>query len=134
MRIIMLLAVVALAACDKGDAKAAPDRTEAAGAPAVLAEWREAGLEVGEFATTDGEKYGGGSCQAGQVNGVDAVLCTYASAEAATAAQPAGLETIGAATGSALVTGSLMLVVVDRRTADPEGKAINQATKIFRGR
>ena len=133
---IFILAILLLAACDKGDgtASAASDKATPAGAAGVIAKWREAGLEVTAFDPADGEKYGGGECKAGQVNGVDAVLCLYASPEAAEQAQPAGLQVVGLATGASLVAGKQLLVITDRRKVDPEGRTINQATRIFRGR
>lgn len=133
MRAILLCALLAAAGCEKENAaKAAP--TPLTSEEAVFAKWRDASLQLTTFDVADGEKYGGGACKAGQVNGVDAVICTYDTPEAAEAARPKALEVIGAATGAALAAGSLLLVVVDRRKADPEGRTINQATKIFLGR
>ncbi len=130
---IALIALLLCVGCEKeNSAKAAPKPLSSE--DALFTKWREAGLEVSTFDVADGAKYGGGDCKAGQVNGVDAVVCTFETPEAATAAHAKGLEAVGLATGSALVAGSLMLVVVDRRKADPEGRTINQATKIFRGR
>lgn len=129
----MLIPFLLLAACDKGDGKAnaSPPPT---GASAVVAKWRDAGLQVTALDPADGDQYGGGSCQSGQVNNVDIVLCTYASDEAASAAESVGLASVGLATGAALVSGKLMLVIADRRKSDPEGRTINQATRLFRGR
>jgi hypothetical protein len=137
MRIIFtIIPILLLAACDKADgtAAAAPAKGTPANAAGLLDRWREAGLEVTAFDPADGERYGGGECKAGQVNGVDAVICLYASPEAAAEAQAAGLAAVGAATGASLVVGKQLLVVTDRRAVDPEGRTINQATRIFRGR
>jgi len=130
---LLIAAALAAAACDDGDGKgAAPSTT--GGVDGVIDAWKKAGLTVGKFDAADGAKYGGGECKAGLVNSIEAVLCTYASPELAKAAEPKGLATIGEATGSSLAEGRVLLVVVDRRKADPEGRTINQATKIFRGR
>jgi hypothetical protein len=124
---LVLVLVVAAAACSDEGASAA------GGADRVIAAWKKAGLTPTAFDAADGARYGGGTCRAGQVNGVDVVLCAYPSAEEASAAAAAGLETIGETTGSAISQGSMLLVVADRRKADPEGRTINQLTKIFRG-
>lgn len=131
--ILVLAAALAAAGCDEGDGKGAPPAT-VGGIDAVLDGWKKAGLTVSAFDAADGAKYGGGDCRAGQVNGIDAVLCTYASPELAKAAEAKGLEVVGEATGSAIAEGRTLLVVADRRKVDPEGRTINSATKVFRGR
>jgi hypothetical protein len=129
-----LLVLLALAACEeeKKDGAGAPAKSDAAGV--VVDAWKEGGLTVTAFTAADGEAYGGGDCRAGQVNGVDAVLCLYATEELARGAEPKGLEQVGAATGTALTKGEVLLVMVDRKKADPEGRTINTATKIFIGK
>ena|SRR5688572_12613409 len=131
--ILMFAAALAAAGCEENDGKGPPPST-LGGVDGVLDAWKKAGLTVSAFENTDGAKYGGGDCRAGQINGIDAVLCLYASPELATAAQPKGLDAVGDATGSAIAEGKVLLVVVDRRKVDPEGRTINQATKAFRGR
>jgi hypothetical protein len=130
-RTLVVAALLLLAACSKEE-KQSP--AASGGAPAVVDAWKKAGLTVGTMDTVDGAKYGGGECKAGQVSGVDTVLCTYPTAEAAKTAEAAGLEAVGEATGSAIAQGKVLLVVADRRKADPEGRTINQMTKLFRGK
>lgn len=134
--VIMMVAAAALmaavAGCDKGDGAgkgAAPS-----GVDGVLEAWKKAGLTVSAFDAADGAKYGGGECKSGTVSGVDAVLCVFATPDLAKAAEAKGLAAVGDTTGSSLAEGKLLLVVADRRKADPQGKTINQATKLFRGR
>lgn len=130
MRAALAIALALVAgACEEGKTPAA-----AKGVDGVVAAWRSAGMTVTAFSPADGARYGKGECKAGQVNGVDAVLCSYKSPEEAKAAQPAALATVGETTGAALAEGSVLMVVADRRKADPEGRTINQATKVFRGR
>jgi len=74
----------------------------------------------------------GNACNAGTVNGVDVVLCQFADAKAATAAESAALTWIDQATGAALANGEWQLVVVDRNNADPSGRTINAVAKAFR--
>jgi hypothetical protein len=131
--ILVLAAALAAAGCEKSDGKGAPPATMG-GVDAVLDAWKQAGLTVGVFDPADGAKYGGGECRAGQVNGIDAVLCHYASPELAKAAEAKGLEAVGEATGSSIAEGRVLLLVADRRKVDPEGRTINQTTKVFRGR
>jgi hypothetical protein len=130
-RMMVVAALLSLAACSKEE-KQSP--AASGGAPAVVDAWKKAGLTVGAMDAVDGAKYGGGECKAGQVSGVDAVLCTYPTAEAAKTAEAKGLEAVGEATGSAIAQGKVLLVVADRRKADPEGRTINQMTKLFRGK
>jgi len=124
-RLLAIAAVAAaLTACDK--APAAPD--------AVLDGWKKAGLQVSAFTAAQGAGLGGGTCQSGTVNVVDVTLCHYADEKAAKAAEEAGLATVGDATGVSIAQGKMLLVVADRRKADPSGKTIDQVTKVFRGR
>lgn len=97
----------------------------------VLAKWTQAGLTVSAFAPDVSGKLGK-DCNAGTVNGVDVVLCKFADAKAATAAEPAALTWIDQATGAALANGEWQLVVVDRNNADPSGRTINAVAKAFR--
>ena len=130
-KLIKLLAAAALAVAVSGcsDDKAAPDT-----AGEVAAAWRAAGLEVSAFRQMDGSDFGGGECARGDVNGVEVTLCRYQTEEAATAAHPAGLKAVGAATGSSVPSGNFLLVVAERNKADPEGKSINQIIQTYRGR
>jgi hypothetical protein len=98
--------------------------------PAVAA-WTSAGLTVSALTADQSGKIGK-DCESGTVSGVDVVLCRFASAAEATAAEPAGLAWVGEATGAALASGTWHLAVVDRRGADPSGRTINQITKLFR--
>ena len=125
---IAALAALALAAC--GNDRPSPP----AGRDGVLAAWKQAGLTVSAMSEADGKALGGGDCRAGTVSGLDVTLCSYGSDKAASAAQDAGLTSVGSATGASLAQGSMLLVVADRRNADPSGRTIDQITKAFRGR
>jgi len=70
----------------------------------------------------------------GTVSGIDVVLCGYADAKAAQAAEAAGVAAVGETTGTSLSRDTLLLVVADRRKADPAGRTINQITKTFLGK
>ncbi|MBP6633889.1 MAG: hypothetical protein KA297_31005 [Kofleriaceae bacterium] len=117
-------------AAAKAGAAAVVAAAGAAPHPAVAA-WKEAGLTVSAL-TADQSGAIGKDCQSGTVSGVDVVVCRYASAAEASAAEPAALAWVGEATGAALASGTWQLAVVDRRGADPSGRTINQITKIFR--
>ena len=118
--------VVALAACGGGGAK--PPSSD----DALIATWRSAKLEVSALTAIDGKPYAAKDCRGGTVSGVDVVVCSYGSGEDAQAAQELGLATIGDATGAALAEGARLLVVVDRRKADPTGRTIDAITAAFR--
>jgi hypothetical protein len=128
MRKLILVAML-LAACDHADSKSGADRPD----PVVEA-WKKAGLTVTALTSADGTAYGSKECKAGQVNGVDVVLCSYADATAAKGAEAKGFEQVGENTGTALSHDGRMLVIADRRKADPEGRTIDQATKLFIGK
>jgi hypothetical protein len=131
-----LLVVILLASRGCGDDKKEKKGPgEAANTVADLEEgWKNAGLSPGGFAPIDGQSLGNGQCSAGAVNGLDVTVCGYASPELATASRGAGLAQVGSATGAAVVAGQRMLVVADRKKADPSGRSIDKLIKVFQGK
>jgi hypothetical protein len=127
-RAALLLLALALAACSK-DAKSNPGTGKAE--DAMVAAWKKAGLDVSAFTDVDGKKYAAQACRGGTVGGVDVVLCSYDTGEDAKAAEDPGLAGVGDATGAALAHGSRLLVVADRRKADPTGRSIDAITRAF---
>ncbi len=128
-----LLVVVLLASRGCGD-----DKDKGGATPASFGDledgWKAAGLSPGGFAPIDGQALGNGQCKAGAVNGLDVTVCEYAGPELAQVAKPSGLAVIGAATGAAIVSGKRMLVVADRKKADPSGRSIDKIIKVFSGK
>jgi hypothetical protein len=131
-----LLVVVLLASRGCGD-----DDKEKKGpgeAPDTVADlesgWKAAGLSPGGFAPVDGQALGNGQCQSGAVNGLDVTVCGYPTPDLATAARASGLAAVGSATGAAVVEGSRMLVVADRKKADASGRSIDKLIKVFQGK
>ncbi len=118
--------LVALAACGGSAAKPAGSDD------GMVAAWKAAKLDVSALTTIDAKPYGATACRGGTVSGVDVVLCSYGSGEDAQAAQDLGLAAVGDATGAALARGARLLVVVDRRKADPTGRTIDAITAAFR--
>ncbi|MBK7072903.1 MAG: hypothetical protein IPH44_11420 [Myxococcales bacterium] len=118
--------LVALAACGGSEAKPAGSDD------GMVAAWKAAKLDVSALTTVDAKPYGATACRGGTVSGVDVVLCSYGSGEDAQAAQDLGLAAVGDATGAALARGARLLVVVDRRKADPTGRTIDAITAAFR--
>ena len=129
-RALASLLLVAALGCDQDSGKtaAAPRSDEA-----VIGAWKKGGLEVSAMTTIDASPYSAVSCRGGTVSGVDVVLCTYDSGEDATAAEDLGLATIGGATGASIAHGPRLLVVADRRKADPSGRTIDALIKAFKG-
>jgi hypothetical protein len=124
----LLGALGSLGGCDSAK------QTGAAGArtdDAMVAGWRKAGLDVGKLVTTDAAPFQANACSGGVVGGIDVVLCSYGTAEDAKAAEDLGLATIGAATGASRAHGTRLLVVADRRKADPSGRTIETIMKTF---
>lgn len=133
---VALAALAALAlACGDEQAQAGPGQGPAPDDDALFGAWKQAGLEVSAFTDADPARHQAASCRAGTVGGVEVVVCSYASAEAAAAAQEpalARLEQGGTTTASALARGSRLLVVDDKRKADPSGRTIHAITAAFR--
>jgi hypothetical protein len=113
----LLLITVALVACGKG--KQGPSSRDG-----VIDAWKKGGLEPSAFtaAKTDVGK----DCASGTVSKLDVLVCTFASDKDAAAAQDAAYKWIGDTTGVAKPLGEMLVVVADRKKADPQGKVINQ--------
>lgn len=129
VRSLVVFVLLVAAAC--GEDKAGGG---GGGMSAVLAAWKAEGLDPSGFEEIAGEelKLAGGKCRAGALDGVDTTLCEFADPDAAQKAQPGGLALVGAATGTSLPRGRLLLVLIDRKNADPNGKRINKIAQAYR--
>lgn len=128
MRTIFALALVAgLVACSKdgGGGSSARD--------AVVSAWKKDGLTPSAM-TADKSGAIGDDCVTGTVSGVDVALCTFKKADDAKAAVAKGYTWVGGVTGTSLAKGTMLLVVADRRTADPTGRTMNSIAKSFTGK
>lgn len=120
---LLLAALLGLAACEEASSGATDGIVEG---------WRKAGLTPTAFAKLEDEGLKPGKCQQGKVDGVAVVLCEYADAAAAHAAQNTGLSHVGEATGLALAADKLLLIVSDPDKGDPAGEKINKIAAAFR--
>lgn len=118
MRALAFLVLVA--ACDKGPTDAR--------APIIDA-WKTGGLAPSALEVTKSDV--GTDCKAGVLNAVELMLCVYPTTDEAKAAHEKGLAWVGDATGAAKVSGTVLVVVADRRKVDPSGKTINQLLKLL---
>ncbi|HVK77397.1 MAG TPA: hypothetical protein VM734_29020 [Kofleriaceae bacterium] len=125
----IVIAAALAAACSKDGGAAAGGGT---GDDAVVAAWKKAGLEVSALTDADAKAYSAEGCRSGTVSGVDVVLCKYDTGEDAKAAEDPALTSLGGVTGAAIAKGARLLVVADRRKADPTGRTIDAITKAFR--
>jgi len=141
---LVMISVVLLAACSKDDTSSAAGEpagssaaTTATGAAApaaanprdaVIAAWKQGGLAPSAFTAASSSV--GSDCQTGKVSKIDVLVCSYASPEAAKAAQPAAYTWIGDTTGTAQVRGQVVIAIADRVKGDPHGKTINQLMKL----
>jgi hypothetical protein len=127
MRLIAAAFVLAaIAACGKGDG------TGGAGGGArdsLLAAWKSGGLAPSPFSAVKDSPVGK-DCQSGTVNSVDVLVCSYATADEAKAAQDAGLQWVGDTTGVAQAKGTLLIAAADRKKSDPTGTTINKLIKL----
>jgi hypothetical protein len=115
-----LVCLLALAACDKAPVDAREE---------ILEAWRTGKLAPSALEVTQAPDVGA-DCKASTVNAVELLLCAYPSAADANAAEERGLAWVGDATGAAKVSGTVLVVVADRRKTDPTGKTINQLLKL----
>jgi hypothetical protein len=118
----LLAAALALAACDKGGDKPTGPRD------AVIAAWKADKLTPS--AMTPAKVAFGADCQSGAVENIDALVCSFASPAEAKAAEEPGLSWIGSVTGASQAHGSALIVLADRKKADPNGRMINRLMKL----
>ena len=123
-----LLLMVALASCSKDDGTGRGAASGELSRDRVVEAWKKAGLTPSPL--TAATVAVGKDCQSGTVNGVDVLVCNYANADEAKAAEPKGLEWVGDATGMAQASGKVLVAASDRRKADPSGRTINQLMKL----
>jgi len=134
MRTILLLALglslgVALGACSKaGDGDKPGAGTAASPRDAVIDAWKAA--KLGPSAMAPASVAFGKDCQAGTVGTIEVLLCSFASPAEAKAAEDPGLTWVGAATGASRAHGPVLVVLADRKKADPSGRTINQLMKL----
>lgn len=120
-KLALLAAALALAACGKGDKPAGPR-------DAVIAAWKADKLIPS--AMTPAKVAFGADCQSGAVENIDALVCSFASPAEAKAAEEPGLSWIGSVTGASQAHGSALIVLADRKKADPNGRMINRLMKL----
>ena len=121
-RLAVLVAALAAAACGKGSDKPAGPRD------AVIAAWKADKLTPS--AMTPVKVAFGVDCQSGTVESLDALVCSFGSPAEAKAAEDQGLSWIGSVTGASQAHGSALIVLADRKKADPNGRMINRLMKL----
>jgi hypothetical protein len=125
----LLFALAVAPGCGGGKKGAAP----AGSAEGLMTRLTAAGLAPGKLAPIELPALVGGKCQRGDVSGVEMTVCDYPDAARAKAAEAQGLGLVGDNTGASLASGSMLLVVADRKNVDKDGKKIDQITRAFRG-
>ena len=117
-----ILVVLALAACGKSaDKPATPS-------DAVLAAWKAEKLAPAALAPASVAF--AKDCQSGAIEGLDVLLCNFPTPAEAKAAEDQGLTWVGSATGASQAHGAALVVLADRKKADPNGKTINKLLKL----
>jgi hypothetical protein len=94
----------------------------------LVAAWKKGGLTPSPL--TAATVPVGKDCQSGTVNGVEILVCQFATPEEAKAAEPKGLEWVGETTGISQATGKVLVVASDRKKTDPSGRTINSLQKL----
>jgi len=119
-----LAAVLAVAACGKGDSsKPAGPRD------AVLDAWKAEKLAPAAALAPATVAFGK-DCQSGTIENVDVLLCNFATPAEAKAAEEPALAWVGQATGTAQSRGAALVVLADRKKSDPNGRLINKLMKL----
>src|SRR5207302_6293447 len=91
-----------------------------------------AGLKTDTFQPTDPSRFSAQKCVAGNVEGVDTVVCEYGSPDALALGKKAGEQWAASATTAAVLgNGRTLLAVADRAHTDPNGKTIHKITQAF---
>jgi len=121
MSLVALAALGALGACGKGDKSSSPR-------DAVIDAWKADKLEPS--ALTAAQVAFGKDCQSSTVEGIDVLLCNFASPAEAKAAEDPGLAWVGSATGASQARGAALIVLADRKKSDPNGRTINRLLKL----
>jgi hypothetical protein len=116
------LLILLVTACGKG-AGGGGARDE------LIAAWTKGGLAPSAFVAAKDSPVGK-DCSAGSVNSVDVLVCSFATADEAKAAQDAGLKWVGDTTGIAQAKGTLLIAAADRKKADPTGTTLNKLVKL----
>jgi hypothetical protein len=117
-------AVIVAAGCSKASDSGKP----AGPRDAVLDAWKAEKIEL--TAPAPATVAFAKDCQAGVVQNLDVLLCSYATPAEAKAAEDPALAWIGAATGAAQAHGAALVVIADRKKADPNGRLINKLMKL----
>ncbi len=131
MRWIILLATALLAcACSKSGASKV-ERSSLDEAAVALA---KKGLAPDKLDEVRLASVPARTCRAGAVHDLDLILCELDEGVEPKKAEEAGLKVVGETTGTALASGRVLLILADRRGADPSGKRMNEIARAFAGR
>jgi hypothetical protein len=114
---------LALAACSK-----APDKPPPTPRDTVLEAWKTAKLAPAALAPA--AVAFAKDCQGGAIENIDLLVCNFPSPAEAKAAEDAGLGWVGEVTGTSQARGAALIVLADRRKADPSGRTINRLLKL----
>ena len=91
-----------------------------------------AGLQPSQFAPTDATRFNASRCYAGRIDGIDAIVCEYATPEALAVGKQAGEQWAASApTAAVLGNGRTLLALADRARTDPNGRTIHKITRTF---
>jgi hypothetical protein len=91
-----------------------------------------AGFKADAITDADPKGFSAQKCVYGKLDGLEAVLCEYGSAEAVAMGKKSATSWLGdAPTAVVLDNGLALLTVVDRTWADPNGKTLHKMTQAF---
>ena len=91
-----------------------------------------AGFKLDSFHPVDATRFAAQKCATGTLNGVETLVCEYATLEAEALGRRAGEDWIAqAVTGTVLVNGYTLLALADRAKADPNGRTIHKIAQTY---
>jgi hypothetical protein len=122
-----LIAAALACGCSKDEGKS--NAPAASSRDGVLEAWKQGGLAPSSF--TAATVAFGKDCRSGTVNNVDVLLCEFPSDAEAKAAEEAGYAWVGDTTGISRAAGKVLITAADRRKVDPNGRTLNQLTKLL---
>ncbi|HZS42293.1 MAG TPA: hypothetical protein VFF06_35930 [Polyangia bacterium] len=128
LALALLLALLTAAGCGK------TPQPEAAGVrlPQVNDAFLAAGFKLDAFKPIDARRFQAQTCAEGPLDGVDTLVCEYASPDAAALAKKSSEGWIAeSVTGAVLANGRTLLAVADRARVDPNGKVIHRITQAY---
>ena len=113
-------------------------RSHVAGTPStddVLEAFRNVGLDVGGVVNAEADPWGADVCSSGKVSGVDVVICEFTSDTQLGKTEVDSVRdwsSVNIDTGVVVRNQRTLLIIADRGSKDPHGRAIGKMVSAFK--